>query len=278
MPQLFLGSGATKFIDPKQFPWTIGWLPTYQSEAHVYAKYILANKPNGKVAILYQNDDYGKDFLKGMKDGLGESAAKMIVIEERYEVSEPTIDSHIVTLKSSGADVFFDVTTPKFTAQVIKRMAEVGWKPLHVLNTAGASIATLRAAGLENSKDLVSANYLMDWADPQWKDNAAMKEWAEFMDKWNPGGDKTDNWNQQSYNVARTLVQVLKQCGDDLTRANVMRQAANLKDFAPGTLLPGILINTSPTNFHAIRQLQMTKFDGEGWNLFGPVVSSEVSE
>jgi branched-chain amino acid transport system substrate-binding protein len=227
---------------------------------------------------MYQNDDYGKDYLKGFKDGLGDKAAKMIVAEESYEVAEPTIEGHIVRLQSSGANVFFDVTTPKFAAQAIKKVAELQWKPLHVLNNVASSVgATLRPAGLDISKDIISATYGMDSTDPQWKDNPAMKEWVAFMDKWNPSGDKTDGGNLYGYNVARTLVQVLKQCGDDLTRENIMKQAANLHDFDPGTLLPGIKINTSPTNFYPIQQWQLEKFDGQTWQLFGPVMSGELS-
>jgi branched-chain amino acid transport system substrate-binding protein len=278
VPQLFVATGATKWGDPKNFPWTMGWAPTYQAEGRIYAKYLLDNKPGAKIAIMYQNDDYGKDYVKGLKDGLGAKAASMIVAEESYEVSEPTIDSHIVKLKSTGADVFYDVTTPKFAAQAIKKLSEIGWKPLHLLNSVAGSIgATLKPAGLENSKDIISATYLMDSTDPQWKDHPAMKEWVAFMDKWHPSGDKTDAGNLYGYNVARTLVEVLKQCGDDLTRANIMKQAANLKGFEPGTLLPGVKINTSPTDFYPIEQLQLQKFDGETWKLFGPVISGEIS-
>jgi branched-chain amino acid transport system substrate-binding protein len=277
VPQLFVATGATKWGDPQHFPWTIGWAPTYQAEARIYAKYVLQNKPDAKIAILYQNDDYGKDYLKGFKDGLG-AKANLIVAEESYEVAEPTIEGHIVRLKASGADVFFDITTPKFAAQAIKKVNELSWKPLHILNSVASSIGgTLRPAGLDISKDIISATYGMDSTDPQWKDHPAMKEWVAFMDKWNPSGDKTDGSNLYAYNVARTLVQVLKQCGDDLTRENIMKQAASLKDFEPGTLLPGIKVNTSPTNFYPIQQLQLEKFDGETWRLFGPVMSGELT-
>jgi branched-chain amino acid transport system substrate-binding protein len=278
VPQLFVATGATKWGDPQHFPWTMGWAPTYQAEARIYAKYVLQNKPDAKIAIMFQNDDYGKDYLKGFKDGLGDKAAKMIIAEESYEVAEPTIDGHIVRLKASGADVFFNITTPKFAAQAIKKVNELGWKPLHILNSVASSIGgTLRPAGLDISKDIISATYGMDSTDPQWKDNPNMKEWVAFMDKWNPSGDKTDGSNLYGYNVARTLVQVLKQCGDDLTRANIMKQAASMKDFEPGTLLPGIKVNTSPTNFYPIQQLQLQKFDGETWRLFGPVMSGDLT-
>jgi len=278
VPQLFVATGATKWGDPKNFPWTMGWAPTYQAEARIYAKYLIENKPDAKVAIMYQNDDYGKDYLKGFKDGLGDKAAKMIIAEESYEVSEPTIDSHVVRLKSSGADVFFNVATPKFAAQAIKKVTELNWKPMHIMNSVAGSVgATLRPAGLENSQGIISATYGMDATDPQWNNDPNMKEWVAFMDKWNPSADKTDAGNLYGYNVARTLVQVLKQCGDDLTRANIMKQAASLKDFEPGTLLPGIKINTSPTDFYPIEQLQLQRFKGETWERFGPVMSGEIS-
>jgi branched-chain amino acid transport system substrate-binding protein len=278
VPQLFVATGATKWGDPEHFPWTMGFQPTYQTEGHIYAKYILQTKPDGKIAIFYQNDDYGKDYVKGLKDGLGAKAASMIVAEESYEVSEPSIDSHIVKLKSTGADIFYDVTTPKFAAQAIKKISELQWKPLHVLNSVAGSVgATMRPAGFENSQGIITSSYLMDPTDPQWKDNPGMKEWVAFMDKWNPSGDKTDAGNIYAYNVARTLVLVLKQCGDDLTRANIMKQAANVKDFEPGTLLPGIKVNTSPTDFYPIEQEQLQRFKGETWELFGPILSGEVA-
>src|SRR5437868_3811838 len=204
VPQLFVATGATKWGDPKNFPWTMGFQPTYQTEGHIYAKYILENKPNGKIAIFYQNDDYGKDYVKGLKDGLGAKAASMIVAEESYEVSEPSIDSHIVKLKSTGADVFYDVTTPKFAAQAIKKIAELQWQPLHILNSVAGSVgATMKPAGFENSQGIVTSSYLMDPTDPQWKDNAGMTEWVAFMDKWNTRGDKTDAGKINADNVAR---------------------------------------------------------------------------
>jgi branched-chain amino acid transport system substrate-binding protein len=277
VPQLFVATGATKWGDPEHFPWTMGWQPSYQSEARIYAKYLLKEKPGAKIAVLYQNDDYGKDYLKGLQDGLGAKAASMIVAEESYEVSEPTIDSHIVKIKATGADVFFDATGAKFAAQSIKKMAEINWKPMHILNSVSTSIgAVIKPAGLDAAQGIISASYVMDATDPQWKDNPGMKEWVAFMDKYYPSGDKADSFNIYAYNVARTLVQVLKQCGDNLTRENVMKQAANLKDFEPGTLLPGIKLNTSPTDFYPIEQLQLMRFQGDTWTLFGPVISGEV--
>ncbi len=277
VPQLFVATGATKWGDPKEFPWTMGWQPAYQSEGRIYAKYLLEKYPNAKIGILYQNDDYGKDYVKGMKDGLGAKAAAMIVSEQPYETSDPTIDSQIVNLKASGADVFFNVTTPKFAAQAIKKSAEIGWKPLHLLNNVSQSVGgVLKPAGLENSKDIVSSYYLKDSTDPAWKDDAGYKEWLAFMDQYFPDGDKTSSFTVYGYSVAQTMVQVLKQCGDNLTRENVMRQAANLKDVVFGMLLPGIKINTSATDFYPIQQMQLQRFTGERWELIGPVMGGDL--
>jgi ABC-type branched-subunit amino acid transport system substrate-binding protein len=277
VPQLFVATGATKWNDPRNFPWTMGWQPSYQSETRIYAKYLLKEKPNAKIAVLYQNDDYGKDYLKGLLDGLGAKAKTMIVAEESYELSEPTIDSHIVKLKASNADVFVNITTPKFAAQAIKKMGEIGWKPLHFLNNVSASIGSvIEPAGYDNAQDIVSAAYLMDSADPQWKDNAGMKSFDDFLAKQFPEGNRLDGGVMVGYNVAQTLVQVLKQCGDNLTRENVMKQAANLKGYASTNLLPGIKINTSASDFAPIEQLQLMRFKGKRWVLFGDIISSEV--
>ena len=271
VPQLFASSGASKWGDPENFPWTIGWQPPYKIESRIYANFILETKPTGKIAILYQNDDYGKDYVKGLKDGLGDKAA-MIVAESSYEVSDPTVDSQIIKLKSSGADVFFNVATPKFAAQAIKRAAEIGWKPLHILNNVSAYVGTtLKPAGLNNAQGVISSAFLKDPTDPQWKDDAGLKEWSVFMDKYYPEGNKTDSSNVFGYILAKALVQVLRQCGDDLTRKNVMKQAANLKDVVIDQLLPGIKVNTAPTDFYPIEQLQMMRFEGETWRLFGSV-------
>src|SRR5580692_244624 len=231
VPQIFVSSGAAKWNDPKDFPWTMGWQPNYQSETQIYAKYLLKNKPDAKIAVLYQNDDYGKDYLKGLKDGLGQKAASMIVAEESFETSEPTIDSHIVTLKSSGADVFVNIATPKFAAQAIKKVAEIEWKPLHFLNNVSASVGSvIKPAGFQNAQDIISAAYLKDASDPQWDNDPGMKEFYAFLAKNFPEGDKLDQGTVVGYGVAQTLVEVLKQCGDDLTRENIMKQAASLKD------------------------------------------------
>jgi branched-chain amino acid transport system substrate-binding protein len=275
VPQLFVATGATKWNDPKHFPWTMGWQPSYQGEGRIYAQYLLANHPNGKVAILYQNDDYGKDYVKGLKDGL---AGKLpIVAEAPYEVTDSTPDSQIVTLKASGADIFFDVATPKFAAQAIKKVAEVDWKPVHLLNNVSRSIgAVLKPAGFQNAQGILTTGYSKDATDPTSKDDPAFKEWSAFMDRYYPDGDKTNSSTVTGYAVAQTMVHVLKQCGDDLTRENVMKQAANLKNLHIDMLLPGITINTSPNDYAPIKQMQMMRFKGEAWELFGPVLTGDV--
>jgi branched-chain amino acid transport system substrate-binding protein len=277
VPQLFVATGATKWNDPKEFPWTMGWQPNYQSESIIYAKYILKNKPDAKIAVLYQNDDYGKDYLKGFKEGLGAKAASMIVMEESYEVSEPTIDSHIVKLRSTGADVFFNITTPKFAAQAIKKNAEIGWKPLHFLNNVSSSIGSvIKPAGMENAQDIISSNYLKDPTDLQWKNDKGMIAWNEFLDKYYPEANRADLSVMYAYTVAQGLVHVLKACGDDLSRENIMKQAASIRDLELGGLLPGVKVNTSATDFAPISQLQLMKFKGEHWDLFGEIINADV--
>jgi branched-chain amino acid transport system substrate-binding protein len=278
VPQLFVATGATKFGDPKNFPWTMGWQPTYQTEGRIYAKYILQNLPNGKIGILYQNDDSGRDYLKGLKDGLGPEATKrMIVAELPYDPSDPTVDSQVVALKTIGADIFFDEASPKFAAQAIRKAAEIGWKPNLFLASISNSVGSvLKPAGLENSKGILSSNYIKDPTDPTWKDDPAIKQWSEFMDKYFPEGDKSSTFTVYGYALSQTLVQVLKQCGDELTRENVMKQATNLKDFEVGVLLPGIKINTSPTDYYPIEQMQMSRFNGEHGELFGTPIGGEV--
>jgi branched-chain amino acid transport system substrate-binding protein len=278
VPQLFVATGATKWNDPKNFPWTMGWQPSYQSETQIYAKYILKNMPNAKIAVLYQNDDYGKDYLKGLKDGLGTKGLKMIVAEDSYETTEPTIDSHILKLKASGADVFVDLSIPKFAAQAIRKMAEIGWKPTHFLNSVSASVsATMKPAGFDNGQGVISAQYLKDPTDPQWKNDPDIKAWNAFLDKYYPDANRSDAFVIYGYAVSQTMVQVLKQCGDDLTRANVMKQAANLHDVVVAGLLPGVKINTSPTDFAPLSQLQLIRFKGQTWERFGDIISSDVS-
>jgi ABC-type branched-subunit amino acid transport system substrate-binding protein len=277
VPQLFVASGASKWNDPQNFPWTMGFQASYQSEARIYAKYILREQPNARIAVIYQNDDYGKDYLKGLKEGLGDKAESMIIAEDAYEVAEPTIDSHVVKMKSLNADVFVDITGPKFAAQAIRKAAQIGWKPLHFLNSVSTSIgAVMKPAGTENAQGIISVAALMDALDPQWKDDLGMKAFDEFLAKDFPEGNRADGNVMSGYNVAQALVQVLKRCGDNLTRVNVMKQAANLKDFRTTNLLPGITINTSPIDFAPIKQLQLRRFKGERWELFGPTLSSEI--
>jgi branched-chain amino acid transport system substrate-binding protein len=274
VPQLFVATGASKWGDPAHFPWTMGWQPSYQTEARIYAKYVLASKPDARIGILYQNDDFGKDYLKGIKDILGDKAAKMIVAEASYEVTDPTVDSQIVSLKGAGADVFFNITTPKFAAQAIRKAYDIGWHPLQLLTNVSISVGSvMTVAGLEKGVGIITADYRKDPVDPQWQDDPAMKEWRAFMAKHYPEGDIRDNSNVYGYAVAQTLVQTLKQCGDNLTRENVMKQAASL-DLTSGLLAPGIKITTSPTDFYPIKQMRLQKFDGKSWVPFGEAIGS----
>jgi len=276
VPQIFVATGATKWGDPKNFPWTMGFQPNYQSEGRIYARYILDNHPAGKIAVLYQHDDYGKDVLKGLRDGLG-GKTSMIVAEMPYETADPTVDSQIVRLKASGADIFVNITTPKFAAQAIKKVAELGWKPVHILNNVAGSIGSvLRPAGLENSKGILTTGYMKDQTDPALASDPGVKAWTAFMDKYYPEGDKTNASNVSGYVTASLLAQVLRQCGDNLTRENVMKQAANLKGFEIEMLMPGIKVNTSPTDYFPLEELQMRRFSGERWEPFGPVLSGEI--
>jgi len=277
VPQLFVATGATKWNDPKDFPWTMGWQPSYQSEARIYAKFLMKEKPDAKIAIMLQNDDFGKDYLKGLKDGLG-AKASMITAEESYETSEPTIDNHVVKLKATGADVFVSITTPKFAAQAIKKLAEIDWKPMHIVSNVSASVGSvIKPAGFENAQGILSAAYAKDGADSQWDNDPGMKKFYAFLEKNFPEGNKLDGSVVYGYGAAQTMVKVLEMCGDNLTRENVMKQAASLKDFAPDTLLPGVKITTTATDFAPIEQLQMQRFKGEKWELFGDIISGELS-
>ena len=276
VPQLFVATGATKWNDAKSFPWTMGWQPNYQTEARIYARHILQTKPNAKIAVLYQNDDYGKDYLKGFEDGLGPQGQKMIVAKASYEVSEPTVDSQILQLKSSGADVFFNITTPKFAAQAIRAAYDTGWKPTHYLNNVSNSVGSvLKPAGLEKAVGIITSAYVKDPTDKRWANDPGMKAWRDFMAKYNPDGDTSDPFNVYGYTVAATLEQVLKQCGDTLTRENVMKQAASLKRFRIDTLLPGITISTGPSDYAPIEAMQLERFNGHEFELFGEVISNE---
>jgi branched-chain amino acid transport system substrate-binding protein len=277
VPQLFLATGASKWNDPKDFPWTMGFQPSYRVEARIFAKYILKAKPNAKVAVFYANDDFGKDYVAGLKEIFGDKASSILIAEESYETTEPSIDSHIVKLKGTGADVFVNISTPKFAAQAIKKMAELEWKPMHVMTDVSISIgAVMRPAGLENSEGILSATYVKDASDSRWANDPGMKKFMAFIDKYVPGANVSDTNLVYAYAAAQTMVQVLQQCGDNLTRENVMKQAASLRDFTPDTLLPGVSINTSPTDYAPIEQLQMMQFKAGKWEMFGDIISAET--
>ncbi|HEX3342480.1 MAG TPA: ABC transporter substrate-binding protein [Pseudolabrys sp.] len=274
VPQLFVATGATRFGDAKNFPWTMGWQPTYQSEGNVYAQYLLDNHPAEKIGVLYQNDDSGKDYLKGLKDGLG--GKMQIVAELPYEPADATVNSQIVAARAAGADIFFAEASPKFATQAIVRAAEMGWRPVFLLASISASVGSvLKPAGLANAQGLLSVGYLKDATDPTWKDDPALLEWVSFMDKYYPDGDKASAFTVYGYLTAQTMIQVLKQCGDELTRENIMRQAANLKDLELGMLLPGIRITTAPDDYFPVKQMQMSRFSGDTWHLFGPILTGK---
>lgn len=278
VPQIFVGSGASKWNDPKNFPWTMGWIPNFQTEGQILAKYVLNEKPDARIAVFYQNDDYGKDYLKGFKDGLG-AKASLIAIEESYEVSEPTIDSHVVKMKSVNADVLVSFTTPKFAAQTIKKVTELNWKPLHIVPSISSSIGSvIKPSGLESAQGIISATYAKDATDPQWKDDAGMKAFHEFLDKYLPEANRAESSAMVGYNTAQSMVEVLRRCKDELTRENVMKQASNLKGFEQGGLLPGITINTSPTDVVPIKQLRLMRFEGDRWQLFGGIITGAAGE
>jgi branched-chain amino acid transport system substrate-binding protein len=275
VPQLFILGTSSRWEDYKNFPWTIGMTPSYRREGRIYAKYIQRERPNGKIAILYQNDEYGKDLLQGVKEGLGDRVS-MVVAEESFEITEATMDTHILKLKASGADVFIDITPPKFAAQAIRKISEIGWNPLHVMNRAGNSIGSvLKIGGFENAQGLVSVAWNKDASDPRWKDDLGVKEYREFLKKYVPSVNPDDGFAPDTYNWAQLLVQVLKQCGDDLTRENVMRQATNIRDFEPTALLPGLKINTGPTDYVPMKYLQLVRFEGDRWIPFGEVVNGD---
>ena len=277
VPQLFPFTGATKWNDPKHYPWTMGFFVSYQTEGRIYAAYIVEHKPDAKIGVLYQNDDFGKDYLKGVVDGLGSKAASMIKVKASYETTDATVDSQVLEMQSAGCDVCINIAIPKFAAQAIRKTAEVGWKPLYILNGINSSVAqTLKPAGLENAKGIISDTSFKDPTNPKWQNDAGQKWWSAFMDKYFPSGDRSDLGNVYGPSIAATTVQVLKQCGDDLTRENVMRQAANLHHLELPMLLPGIAIDTSPTDFAPIKQVQMDRFDGERFIPFGPILSGAI--
>jgi len=276
VPHLFLSTGATRFTDPQHFPWSMGYNLNYRTEGRLYARYILDNYPNAKIGALYQNDDYGRDYLMGLREGLGSKAATMIVAEAPYEVTDPTISSQMVNLRAAGADLLYDATIARFATQAIKKAAEMSWKPIHILAFGSTSIGgTLAPAGLENAKGIVSVRYGKDPTDPTWNDDPDTKKWRAFMDKYYPEGDKSDGANSYGYMAAQLMVKVLEMCGDELTRENVMKQATNLKDVVLDFALPGISVNTTPTDYRVFKQVQMARFDGERWVFFGPIFAAE---
>jgi len=273
VPQLFIGSGLTKWGDPKKFPWTMGMNPTVYSESIVYARYILKSMPNAKIAVLYQNDDFGKDYLKGLEDGLGDKATKMIVARQSYEVSDPLVDSQIISLKASGADVLMSFTTPKFAAMTIKKVSDLNWKPTQFISNASSTVGqVLVPAGLEKSIGLITGAYTKDPTDPQWAKDPDMIEWKNWMAKYYPTGNNTDYFNVFGYMSAQLMTAVLKQAGDNLTRENILHQATSIRNMKSGMLLPGITMNTNPTDYFLIEQMQLARFDGKQWQLFGEVM------
>jgi len=278
VPQLFVATGADKWNDPKQHPWTMGWQPSYRIEARIYARYILKNIPNAKIAVLYQNDDFGKDYLVGLRQGLGDKADKMIVATQSYETTDPTVDSQVVALQESGADVLLTAAVPKFAAQAIRKVYDIGWKPTHFLTNVSNSVGTvMKPAGLEKGVGIISAAYLKEPTDPQWQDTPEYKDWLAWMKKYNSSGSLADSSNVVGYSVTQTMVAVLKACGDNLTRENIMKQAASLHDLKLPMLLPGITISTGPDDFAPVRQMRLEKFDGSTWVLFGEVLSGSGS-
>jgi len=277
VPQLYVATGASKWGDPKNFPWTMGFQPDYHTEAVIYAKHILANVKDAKIGVLHQNDDYGRDYLGGFKEGLGKEEGRIVKVVT-FEATDPTVDSQIIQLKDSGANVFFNVSGPKAAAQGIRKAADIGWKPAHYLNNVSASVAAvMKPAGYENAQGIITAAYLMDATDKQWAGNEEMKTWSAWMDKHMPGANKADASHLYAYAVSFLMCETLKRCGDNMTRANLMKQAASFQKFRVPLLLPGILISTSPTDFYPIQAVQLQRFKGETWELFGDVMHAESS-
>jgi branched-chain amino acid transport system substrate-binding protein len=275
VPQLFVATGASKWGNPKEFPWTMGFQPDYHTEAVIYAKHILANVKDAKIGVLMQNDDYGKDYYEGMREGLGKEVGR-IVKHVTYEVTDPTVDSQVIQLKDSGANVFFNISTPKFAAQAMRKAADIGWKPAQYLNNVSSSVATvMKPAGFDNVQGVLTAAYLMDPTDHQWDDNADMKEWKEWMGKHNAGASLADASNVFAYSVSTLMHETLKKCGDDLTRENLMKQAANFQKFRLKMALPGITVSTSPTDFYPVQAVQLQRFKGDTWDLFGDIMHAE---
>ena len=275
VPMLFVATGASKWGNPKEFPWTMGYQPDYHTEAVIYAKHILANVKDAKIGVLMQNDDYGKDYWEGFKEGLGKEVSR-VVKHVTYETTDPTVDSQIIQLKDSGANVFFNIAIPKFAAQAMRKAGDLNWKPVQYLNNVSSSVAsTMKPAGFDNVQGVVTAQYLMDPTDKQWDNNADMKAWVAWMGKYNPGASLQDASNVFAYSVSVLMHETLKKCGDDLTRENLMKQAANFQKFRLPMLLPGITVSTSPTDYYPIQAVQLSRFKGESWDLFGDVMHAE---
>ena len=275
VPQLYVATGASKWGDPKNFPWTMGFQPDYHTEAVIYAKHILANVKDAKIAVLMQNDDYGRDYFDGFKEGLGKETGRIARVVT-YEATDPTVDSQIIQLKDSGANVFFNISGAKFSAQAIRKAADIAWKPAHYLNNVSASVAAvMKPAGFDNAQGIITASYLMDATDKQWDDNAEMKAWRAWMDKWMPGANKADANHIYGYAVSSLMGETLRRCGDTLTRENLMKQAAGFQKFRVPLLLPGILVSTSPTDYYPIQAVQLQRFKGDTWELFGEIMHAE---
>jgi len=277
VPQLYVATGASKWGDPKNFPWTMGYQPDYHTEGVIYAKHVLANTPDARIGVLMQNDDYGKDYWDGFKEGLGKETAR-VVKHVTYEVTEPTVDSQIIQLKASGANVFFNIASPKFAAQAFRKVGDLGWKPVIYVNNVSASVGTvMKPAGFDNVQGVLTAAYTMDATDPNWDDNAEMKAFRAFMAKYHPAAHIADNGNLNGYTVSMLMAETLRRCGDNLTRANIMKQAASFKNFRVPCLLPGINVSTSPTDYYPIQAVQMQRFKGQTWELFGEIMHAESS-
>ena len=274
IPQLFVATGASKWNDPAEHPWTMGWQPNYRVEARIYAKYILENMPTAKIAILYQNDDFGKDYIIGLREGLGAKADAMIVAVKSYETTDPTVDSQVAALKESGATVFVNAATPKFAAQAIRKIGDLGWKVDHFITNVSVSVGSvLKPAGLDKSTGLITAAYVKDPTDAQWQESKEFKDWLAWVKKYDADANVADNNVVYGYSVTETLVHVLKDCGNDLSRTNIMKQAASLKNLKLPMLLPGVEISTGADDFAPIKAMQLAKFDGTTWKLFGKVIS-----
>jgi branched-chain amino acid transport system substrate-binding protein len=274
VPMLFVATGASKWGNPKEFPWTMGYQPDYHTEAVIYAKHLLANVKDAKIAVLMQNDDYGKDYYEGLRDGLGKEVGR-IVKHVTYEVSDPTVESQVIQLKDSGANVFFNISIPKFTAQSIRKAMEIGWKPVQYLNNVSGQVTTMKTAGFENVQGIITAAWLKDPTDKQWADDDEIKTWRQWMAKYNPNGNVEDVNYVYAYSVCYLMEQTLKKCGDNLTRENLMKQAANHQKLRVPGLLPGITVSTSPTDYYPVQAVQLQRFKGESWELFGEVMHAE---